>query len=125
MCFDARAGSMILNCFLLCTLDRDSYIRFGIWSAFCVLIYLFYSLHSIAYHHEEEGEKLPQFKCAPSPPVTQPLHTWPSQPQCAALLVCSLAPDRRAACCDTLWLACDTCMVVCTLLELNTSFFCT
>lgn len=56
---------MILNCFLLCTLDRDSYIRFGIWSAFCVLVYLLYSLHSIAYHHEEATEKLPQFKCAP------------------------------------------------------------
>ena len=65
LCVDVRVGSMILNCFLLCTLDRDSYVRFGIWSAFCILVYLLYSLHSIAYHHEAEGEKLPQFKCAP------------------------------------------------------------
>ncbi len=49
------AGSMILNAFLLCTLDRDSYIRFGIWSAVCLIVYLLYSLHSIEYHHSMEG----------------------------------------------------------------------
>lgn len=59
---DVAAGSMILNAFLLCTLDRDSYIRFGIWSLFCIIVYLFYSLHSIEYHHNVEAEKLPQFR---------------------------------------------------------------
>ncbi|CAL8471821.1 g11363 [Coccomyxa elongata] len=49
------SGSMILNAFLLCTLDRDSYIRFGIWSAICLIVYLLYSLHSIEYHHSMEG----------------------------------------------------------------------
>ena len=53
---------MILNAFLLCTLDRDSYIRFGIWSAFCFVVYLLYSLHSIEYHHSIEGPPLPTHK---------------------------------------------------------------
>ena len=57
------AGSMILNCFLLCTLDRDSYIRFGIWSLFCIVIYLLYSLHSIDYHHKHH-DSLPEYQCA-------------------------------------------------------------
>jgi hypothetical protein len=46
---------MILNAFLLCTLDRDSYIRFGVWSAVCLIVYLLYSIHSIEYHHSIEG----------------------------------------------------------------------
>ena len=83
VCVRVRAGSMILNCFLLCTLDRDSYIRFGIWSGFCVCVYLFYSLHSIAYHHEEAGEKLPQFKCAPSL-VTLHWQAWAFQARYAS-----------------------------------------
>jgi hypothetical protein len=52
---------MILNAFLLSTLDRDSYIRFGIWSAFCICVYLVYSIHSIEYHHSE-AEKLPMHR---------------------------------------------------------------
>ena len=46
--------------FLLSTLDRDSYIRFGIWSACCLALYLLFSVHSIAYHHNVE--KIPQYK---------------------------------------------------------------
>ena len=68
-------GSMILNCFLLCTLDRDSYVRFGIWSAFCIIVYLLYSLHSIEYHHGLD-EKLPQFQCGPSR-LCLPVHFHP------------------------------------------------
>ena len=46
--------------FLLSTLDRDSYIRFGIWSAICLILYLFFSLHSVEYHREHDN--IPQYK---------------------------------------------------------------
>ena len=46
--------------FLLSTLDRDSYIRFGIWSAICFILYLSFSLHSMEYHREHEN--IPQYK---------------------------------------------------------------
>lgn len=54
------SGSVILNCFLLSTLDRDSYIRFGIWSALCLILYLLFSLHSVEYHREHDN--IPQYK---------------------------------------------------------------
>ncbi len=56
-----------LRSFLLSTLDRDSYIRFGIWSAMCLTLYCLFSVHSIAYHHSHE--QIPQYKCAPSSPL--------------------------------------------------------
>ncbi|CAL5221075.1 g3200 [Coccomyxa viridis] len=54
------SGSVILNCFLLSTLDRDSYIRFGIWSAMCLTLYCLFSVHSIAYHHNHD--QIPYYK---------------------------------------------------------------
>lgn len=38
--------SIFLNIFLLGSLDVDSYKRFGIWSAFLIALYLFYSVHA-------------------------------------------------------------------------------
>lgn len=38
--------SIFLNVFLLGSLDRPSYIRFGYFSAFIVLVYVFYSVHA-------------------------------------------------------------------------------
>ena len=54
-----KVGAAICS-FLLSTLDRDSYIRFGIWSAICLILYLFFSLHSIEYHRAHDN--IPQYK---------------------------------------------------------------
>ncbi|CAN6362306.1 unnamed protein product [Urochloa humidicola] len=40
------AASVFLNVFLLGSLDRPSYIRFGVFSAAAVLVYVFYSVHA-------------------------------------------------------------------------------
>lgn len=40
------AASIFLNVFLLSTLDRESYERFGIWTLLAVLFYVFYGVHS-------------------------------------------------------------------------------
>lgn len=38
--------SIFLNIFLLGSLDRPSYVRFGFFSALAVLVYVFYSVHA-------------------------------------------------------------------------------
>lgn len=38
--------SIFLNIFLLGSLDRPSYVRFGVFSAVVVLVYVFYSVHA-------------------------------------------------------------------------------
>ncbi|AQK57463.1 Cationic amino acid transporter 6 chloroplastic [Zea mays] len=48
------AASVFLNVFLLGSLDRPSYVRFGFFSAFAVLFYVFYSVHA-SYDAEEGG----------------------------------------------------------------------
>ncbi|KAH9299441.1 hypothetical protein KI387_031123, partial [Taxus chinensis] len=40
------AASIFLNVFLLSTLDRQSYARFGIWTLLAVLFYAFFSVHA-------------------------------------------------------------------------------
>ncbi|RCV37106.1 hypothetical protein SETIT_8G036600v2 [Setaria italica] len=47
------AASVFLNVFLLGSLDRPSYVRFGFFSAAAVLVYVLYSVH--ASHDAEEG----------------------------------------------------------------------
>ena len=54
-----KVGAAICS-FLLSTLDRESYIRFGIWSAICLILYLLFSLHSIEYHRAHDN--IPQYK---------------------------------------------------------------
>ncbi|TVU50925.1 hypothetical protein EJB05_02322, partial [Eragrostis curvula] len=48
------AASVFLNVFLLGSLDRPSYVRFGVFSAAAVLVYLLYSVHA-SYDAEEGG----------------------------------------------------------------------
>lgn len=48
------AASVFLNVFLLGSLDRPSYIRFGFFSAAAVLVYVLYSVHA-GYDAEESG----------------------------------------------------------------------
>lgn len=38
--------SIFLNIFLLGSLDRPSYVRFGFFSVLAVLVYVFYSVHA-------------------------------------------------------------------------------
>jgi len=47
------AASVFLNVFLLGSLDRPSYVRFGFFSAAAVLVYVLYSVH--ASHDAEES----------------------------------------------------------------------
>ncbi|KAL6642290.1 hypothetical protein ACP70R_020471 [Stipagrostis hirtigluma subsp. patula] len=49
------AASVFLNVFLLGSLDRPSYIRFGFFSAAAVLVYVLYSVHA-SYDAEESGD---------------------------------------------------------------------
>jgi amino acid transporter len=51
------AASVFLNVFLLGSLDRPSYVRFGFFSAAAVLVYLLYSVHA-SYDAEEGGHAL-------------------------------------------------------------------
>ncbi|KAI3458813.1 hypothetical protein Pfo_015476 [Paulownia fortunei] len=46
--------SIFLNIFLLGSLDRPSYVRFGFFSALAVLVYVLYSVHS-SFDAEEDG----------------------------------------------------------------------
>ncbi|KAL5203690.1 hypothetical protein ABZP36_008561 [Zizania latifolia] len=48
------AASVFLNVFLLGSLDRPSYVRFGFFSAATVLVYVLYSVHA-SYDAEESG----------------------------------------------------------------------
>ncbi|KAL6906107.1 hypothetical protein ACP4OV_003708 [Aristida adscensionis] len=48
------AASVFLNVFLLGSLDRPSYIRFGVFSAAAVLVYVLYSVHA-SYDAEESA----------------------------------------------------------------------
>ncbi|CAO2153240.1 unnamed protein product [Urochloa humidicola] len=48
------AASVFLNVFLLGSLDRPSYVRFGVFSAAAVLVYVFYSVHA-SHDAAEEG----------------------------------------------------------------------
>lgn len=47
------AASIFLNVFLLGSVDRDSYIRFGFWTVISVVFYVLYSVHS-TYDAEEQ-----------------------------------------------------------------------
>lgn len=47
--------SIFLNIFLLGSLDRPSYVRFGFFSALSVLVYLLYSVHA-SFDAEEDGK---------------------------------------------------------------------
>ncbi|CAO2140912.1 unnamed protein product [Urochloa humidicola] len=49
------AASVFLNVFLLGSLDRPSYVRFGVFSAAAVLVYVFYSVHASHDAAEEAG----------------------------------------------------------------------
>ncbi|CAL4995446.1 unnamed protein product [Urochloa decumbens] len=49
------AASVFLNVFLLGSLDRPSYVRFGVFSAAVVLVYVFYSVHASHDAAAEEG----------------------------------------------------------------------
>lgn len=46
--------SIFLNIFLLGSLDRPSYVRFGFFSALAVLMYVLYSVHA-SFDAEEDG----------------------------------------------------------------------
>ncbi|KAK4337723.1 hypothetical protein RND71_042210 [Anisodus tanguticus] len=46
--------SIFLNIFLLSSLDRPSYVRFGFFSALAVLVYVLYSVHA-SFDAEEDG----------------------------------------------------------------------
>ncbi|KAK6929045.1 Cationic amino acid transporter, C-terminal [Dillenia turbinata] len=46
--------SIFLNMFLLGSLDKPSYIRFGIFSVFVGIVYLLYSVHA-SFDAEEDG----------------------------------------------------------------------
>ncbi|KAL6870716.1 hypothetical protein ACP4OV_014564 [Aristida adscensionis] len=48
------AASVFLNVFLLGSLDRPSYVRFGVFSAAVVLVYVLYSVHA-SFDAEEAG----------------------------------------------------------------------
>ncbi|CAN6335602.1 unnamed protein product [Urochloa humidicola] len=48
------AASVFLNVFLLGSLDRPSYVRFGFFSVAAVLVYVLYSVHA-SYDAEESG----------------------------------------------------------------------
>ena len=48
------AASVFLNVFLLGSLDRPSYVRFGFFSAAALLVYVLYSVHA-SYDAEESG----------------------------------------------------------------------
>jgi hypothetical protein len=48
------AASVFLNVFLLGSLDRPSYVRFGFFSAAAVLVYVLYSVHA-SHDAAEEG----------------------------------------------------------------------
>ncbi|KAM0905258.1 hypothetical protein ACQ4PT_017451 [Festuca glaucescens] len=60
------AASVFLNVFLLGSLDRPSYVRFGFFSAAAVLVYALYSVHA-SYDAEEsaalEGAKVQDEAC--------------------------------------------------------------
>jgi hypothetical protein len=60
------AASVFLNVFLLGSLDRPSYVRFGFFSAAAVLVYALYSVHA-SYDAEEsaalEGAKVQDEDC--------------------------------------------------------------
>lgn len=45
------AASVFLNVFLMTTLKKRSFIRFGVWSCVITLFYLLYGVHS-TYHAE-------------------------------------------------------------------------
>jgi hypothetical protein len=40
------AASISLNVFLLGSVDRDSYVRFAIWTSLAIAFYFFYGVHS-------------------------------------------------------------------------------
>lgn len=46
--------SIFLNIFLLGSLDKPSYVRFGFFSALIVVVYILYSVHA-SFDAEEEG----------------------------------------------------------------------
>ncbi|XP_062203529.1 cationic amino acid transporter 6, chloroplastic-like [Phragmites australis] len=58
------AASVFLNVFLLGSLDRPSYVRFGFFSAAIVLVYVLYSVHA-SYDAEESdgGAKVQDEEC--------------------------------------------------------------
>lgn len=50
------SASIAINIFLLGSMDKDSFIRFGIWTVFLLLYYFFFGLHA-SYDTAKEQEK--------------------------------------------------------------------
>lgn len=55
-------ASILLNTFLISTLGKPAFERFGWWSLFCTCFYLLYSLHAGAARDERKKEIQDQFK---------------------------------------------------------------
>lgn len=49
------SASIAINIFLLGSIDKDSFIRFGVWTAFLLMYYLFFGLHA-SYDTAKESE---------------------------------------------------------------------
>ena len=54
-----RAASMLLNAFLLGTLDKDSYIRFAVWAGIATFMYVVYGVHA-SWRQAEKLEMSPE-----------------------------------------------------------------
>ena len=57
------AASVFLNVFLLGSLDLQSYVRFGFFSTFAVLVYVLYRVHGSYDAVEGGGDKLQDQGC--------------------------------------------------------------
>jgi hypothetical protein len=55
--FSLSAASMLLNAFLLGTLDYKSYIRFGVWAGIATFVYIVYGVHASWRHAERMKER--------------------------------------------------------------------
>jgi len=51
------SASMLLNAFLLGTLDYKSYIRFGVWAGIATFVYIVYGVHASWRHAERMKER--------------------------------------------------------------------
>lgn len=50
------SASIAINIFLLGSIDKDSFVRFGVWTAFILLYYFFFGLHA-SYDTAKEAEE--------------------------------------------------------------------
>ncbi|GAQ88036.1 amino acid transporter protein [Klebsormidium nitens] len=48
------SASMLLNVFLLGTLDKDSYVRFAIWAGIATVVYVVYGVRLVATGREAQ-----------------------------------------------------------------------